>query len=79
MIFTEGKKKNPTCLTEYVQDGCTSRQMARMTHIECFTLPVWEKEPLEHNNETAIYYLLFDYRKRNPLNQEAYTMLLPLT
>ena len=54
-------------------------QMARMTHIECFTLPVWEKEPLEHNNETAIYYLLFDYRKRNPLNQEAYTILLPLT
>ena len=77
--FYRREEKNPTCLTEYVQDGCTSRQMARMTHIECFTLPVWEKEPLKHNNETAIYYLLFDYRKRNPLNQEAYTMLLPLT
>lgn len=77
--FYRREEKNPTYLTEYVQDGFTSRQMARMTHIECFTLPVWEKEPLEHNNETAIYYLLFDYRKRNPLNQEAYTMLLPLT
>lgn len=76
--FYRREEKNPTYLTEYVQDGYTSRQMARMTQIECFTLPVWEKEPLEHNNETAIYYLLFDYRKRNPLNQEAYTILLPL-
>lgn len=77
--FYRREEKYPTCLTEYVQEGYTSRQMARMTHIECFTLPVWEKEFLERTDEKNIYYLLFDYRKRNPLNQEAYTTVLPLT
>ena len=52
-----------------------------MTHIECFRLPVWESPVpgmMETFPEEKIYFLLFDYRKRNPLNQEARTTLLPL-
>lgn len=76
--FYRREECSPSFLKEYVEDGYNARQMARMTHIECFTLPVWEKENPQGNGGGAVYYLLFDYRKRNPLNQEAYTMLLPL-
>lgn len=76
--FYRREECSPSFLKEYVKDGYNARQMARMTHIECFTLPVWEKENPQGNGGGAVYYLLFDYRKRNPLNQEAYTMLLPL-
>ena len=64
-----------------MDDGFNSRQMARMTHIECFRLSVWESPVpgmMETFPEEKIYFLLFDYRKRNPLNQEARTILLPL-
>ena len=76
--FYRREECSPSFLKEYVEDGYNARQMARMTHIECFTLPVWEKENPQGNGGGAVYYLLFDYRKRNPLNQEAYTMLLPV-
>lgn len=76
--FYRREECSPSFLKEYVEDGYNARQMARMTHIECFTFPVWEKENPQGNGGGAVYYLLFDYRKRNPLNQEAYTMLLPL-
>ena len=76
--FYRREECSPSFLKEYLEDGYNARQMARMTHIECFTFPVWEKENPQGNGGGAVYYLLFDYRKRNPLNQEAYTMLLPL-
>lgn len=79
--FYKREEKEPLFLQDYVKDGYTSRQMARMTHIECFSLPVWEM-PFpgmpEIPDKEKIYFLLFDYRKRNPLNQEARTILLPL-
>lgn len=49
-----------------------AKQMARMTHLERFTYPVWNTryeeivEPL-----TEERYVLFDYKERNPLNYEA--------
>ena len=61
--------------------GFNSLQMARRTHIECFRLPVGGRpvpDMMETFPEEKIYFLLFDYRKRNPLNQEARTTLLPL-
>lgn len=79
--FYRKEEKEPLFLRDYVNDGFNSRQMARMTHIECFRLPVWES-PFPGTMETPLdekmYFLLFDYRKRNPLNQEARTTLLPL-
>ena len=79
--FYRKEEKEPLFLQDYVDDGFNSRQMARMTHIECFRLPVWESPVpgmMETFPEEKIYFLLFDYRKRNPLNQEARTILLPL-
>ena len=92
--FYREEEKNPRFLTEYVQAGYDSRQMARMTHVECFSLPVWkpgvgaaEKNTEEdrkkgirekEENGTERYFVLFDYRNRNPLNREAQVMLLPL-
>ena len=49
-----------------------AKQMARMTHLERFTYPVWNTryeeivEPLMEER-----YVLFDYKERNPLNYEA--------
>ena len=63
--FYRREECSPSFLKEYVEDGYNARQMARMTHIECFTLPVWEKENPQGNGGGAVYYLLFDYRKRN--------------
>lgn len=85
--FYKREEKEPHFLQDYVKDGYTSRQMARMTHIECFSLPVWEMpfpgmsqmpQMSEIPEKEEIYFLLFDYRKRNPLNLEARTILLPL-
>lgn len=85
--FYKREEKEPLLLQDYVKDGYTSRQMARMTHIECFSLPVWEMpfpgmpqmpQMSEIPEKEKIYFLLFDYRKRNPLNLEARTILLPL-
>lgn len=85
--FYKREEKEPHFLQDYVKDGYTSRQMARMTHIECFSLPVWEmpfpgmpqmSEMPEIPDKEKIYFLLFDYKKRNPLNLEARTILLPL-
>ena len=80
--FYREEEKNPRVLTEYVQAGYDSRQMARMTHVECFSLPVWEesgKRKEEAGNDGASkYFVLFDYRNRNPLNREAKLVILPL-
>ncbi len=43
-----------------------SRQLARMTHLEQFHYTVWESVPKQRDG-----FLLFDYRKRNPLTHEA--------
>lgn len=78
--FYREEEKNPRFLAEYVQAGYDSRQMARMTHVECFSLPVWEAGmgAAEENDGSARYFVLFDYRNRNPLNREARAVLLPL-
>ncbi len=80
--FYREEEKNPRFLAEYVQDGYDSRQMARMTHVECFGLPVWEESGKireEAGNDGASrYFVLFDYRNRNPLNREAKLVILSL-
>ena len=78
--FYREEEKNPRFLAEYVQAGYDSRQMARMTHVECFSLPVWEAGmgAAKEKDGAARYFVLFDYRNRNPLNREARAVLLPL-
>ena len=79
--FYRKEEKEPKLLSEYVQAGYDSRQMARMTHVERFTHPVWEEEQDRDGwertaREKGPFWLLFDYQKRNPLNKEAETVLL---
>lgn len=56
------------------------RQIMRMTHIEAFYYPV--REESEAGREKEKYekpsYILFDYNNRNPLTNEAETMILEL-
>ena len=55
--------------------GYQARQMARMTHLECFS---YDFTALEGTGEVKPkeQHILFDYQKRNPLNQEAATVIL---
>ena len=52
-----------------------ARQLARMTHLECFT---YDLETLEKKGEVKPkeQHMLFDYKKRNPLNLEARTIVI---
>jgi len=77
--FYEKEAENLQYLPGYEQFD--AKQMARMTHLERFTYPVWNTEyedivkPLSDER-----YVLFDYKERNPLNYEAkYTGNLTLT
>ena len=58
-----------------------AKQMARMTHLEKFTYPVWNtsyEEIIEPLLEER--YVLFDYKERNPLTYEAkYTGNIAIT
>lgn len=68
--FYEKEVENSRYLQGYEQFD--AKQMARMTHLERFTYPVWNTEyediiePLCEER-----YVLFDYKERNPLNYEA--------
>lgn len=48
------------------------RQIARMTHVEMFSYPVWENgKNLKMEKLLEERMVLFNYRKRNPLTNEA--------
>lgn len=66
-------------LPEYREYDC--KQTARMTHMEPFSYPVWNIYKLRKFRHTDAgsedkglrndTYVIFDYKKRNPLNSEA--------
>ncbi len=57
-----------------------SRQMAKMTHLEPFFYPVWDRAKMEqirgavNDGKGTVKYVLFDYHLRNPLTFEAKTL-----
>lgn len=57
--------------------GYQARQMARMTHLECFQYDLLAME-FDGTIRKKEQHILFDYRKRNPLNQEAGTICVHL-
>ena len=77
--FYENEVENSRYLQGYEQFD--AKQMARMTHLEKFTYPVWNTEYediVERLSEER--YVLFDYMERNPLTYEAkYTGNITLT
>ena len=75
-LFYREQERNPDVLAEYVSKGYDGRQMARMTHVDIFRYPVWDRQWLRETEPAGIHpgeehFVLFDYEKRNPLNREA--------
>lgn len=68
--FYEKEAEIPQYLKGY--EKYDAKQIARMTHLEAFSYPVWSTEydtmivPLQEKK-----YVLFDYQERNPLTYEA--------
>ena len=72
---------------EYLKgyEGYDWKQMSKMTHLEPFHYPVWatgadiltdsvDNSEVSHTETT---YVLFDYQERNPLTDNARTVILP--
>lgn len=77
--FYEKEVENLQYLSGY--ERFDAKQMARMTHLEKFTYPVWSTKYEEIIKPLANErYVLFDYKERNPLTYEAkYTGNIALT
>ncbi len=71
--FYEKEEVQPEVLYGY--EGYHARQLSKMTHAEVFTYPVWLPEGQEENLETPVF-VVFDYKKRDPLNGSARTYLI---
>ena len=57
-----------------------SKQLSRMTHLESFVYPVWERMD---RNVTSVsckkeYFVLYDYQERSPLTGEARTVVIDI-
>ena len=86
--FYQREEKERRYLPEYA--GYDWKQLSKMTHLEGFQYPVWSVEDIGElicgtsgfeeetcNVETAqLTYVLFDYKKRNPLTKEAAVFLV---
>lgn len=69
-LFYQKEEEKPTFLSEY--GGLSAKQMMKQTHMEAFFYPVWEPERCRNTGRWAKPSLvLFDYRKRNPLDYSA--------
>ncbi len=69
--FYKKEEENPELLTAY--QGYQARQTIKMTHLEVFTYDV-----INENEEKGAYPVLFDYKKRSPLTNDAKAVLVTL-
>ena len=73
--FYENEEELRAVLPDYAQ--YQPKQIARMTHMDMFTYPVWEEDSVRCSQKlTEGVAVLFDYGNRNPLNSEARTVVL---
>lgn len=74
--FYEREEAERNYLADYA--AYDSRQMAKMTHMELYNYPVWQKGLTPYakalDRPAAV---LFDYQRRDPLTYEARTIVLP--
>ena len=78
--FYQKEEEERQYLPEYTQYD--SKQMAKMTHVEFFTYPVWEKETpkreeLLSRRLEALQPVLFDYKERDVITRDCRIVLLP--
>ena len=69
--FFKKEEENPKLLTDY--QSYQARQTIKMTHIEVFTYDV-----INENEEKGAYPVLFDYKKRSPLTNDAKAVFVQL-
>lgn len=69
--FYKKEEENPKLLTDY--QSYQARQTIKMTHIEVFTYDV-----INENEEKGAYPILFDYKKRSPLTNDAKAVFVQL-
>ncbi len=69
--FYKKEEENPELLTDY--QGYQARQTIKMTHIEVFNYDV-----INENEEKGAYPVLFDYKKRSPLTNDAKAVFVQL-
>lgn len=68
--FFAQEEQVPKYLKNY--SGYTSAQLLRMTHVECFSYPVWKENASDRTQKLLVpAYILFDYQKRSPLTHNA--------
>lgn len=73
--FYKKEEKEPDVLKGY--RDYHAKQTLKMTHMEVFAYPVWEKEAEKIcKKRQRPGFMLFDYQMRNPLNQDAKTVLI---
>lgn len=73
--FYRKEEETRTYLPEYREYD--SKQLARMTHLEPFSYPVWDvqsRETVKASEEPV--FVLFDYEKRNPLTGDARAVVI---
>ena len=69
--FYKKEEESPELLTDY--QVYQARQTIKMTHIEVFTYDV-----INENEEKGAYPVLFDYKKRSPLTNDAKAVFVQL-
>lgn len=75
--FYQKEEKERLHLPDYT--GYDWKQISKMTHLEPFYYPVWCEKELEKAAAKALgAYILFDYKNRNPLTNEAATEVICL-
>ncbi len=79
--FYQKEEEERKYLPKYAQYD--SKQMAKMTHVEFFTYPVWEKtapkrEELLTSGLKVSQPVLFDYRERDVITRDCQIVLLPM-
>lgn len=68
--FYRKEEENRTYLSDY--EGCDSKQLARMTHMEPFYFSVWDMPERGTVKAAEVpMFVLFDYKKRCPLTGDA--------
>ena len=67
--FLDGQAKKPDKLTGY--DGFTSKQLFHMVYVDEFVLDLEYLMERNKIRKVSPYSLVFDYRRRNPLNNSA--------
>ncbi len=78
--FYQQEEKERIWLPAY--EGYDSKQLAKMTHVEFFYYPVWEKKfesvsKLLDGKTAHPQPVLFDYQERSPITKDCRIMILP--